>query len=56
MSIVSKALIEQFERDGFVVVPDLLGQGELEEHGAHVRQAVSYRKRPLACRVAARGR
>ena len=35
----------QFRRDGFVMVPDLLGVDELERYGAAVDEAVARRKR-----------
>ena len=43
--IVSQALIDRFERDGFVVVPNLLGEDELEKFGAAVDRAVRNRGR-----------
>ncbi len=43
--IVSEDLVEEFRRDGFVVVPDLLTDAELEEFGAAVDRAVADRKR-----------
>jgi ectoine hydroxylase-related dioxygenase (phytanoyl-CoA dioxygenase family) len=38
--LVSPNLIEQFQRDGFVVVPNLLTESELEKFGAAVDRAV----------------
>ena len=43
--IVREDRIEQFRRDGFVVVPDLLTDAELEKFGAAVDRAVAERKR-----------
>ena len=43
--IVSRELIEKFRRDGFVVVPDLLTEQELEKFGAAVDRAVRDRAR-----------
>lgn len=43
--IVSNHLIEQFRRDGFVVVPGLLTDAELEQYGAAVDRAVADRGR-----------
>ena len=43
--IVREELIEKFRRDGFVVVPDLLTDDELEKFGAAVDRAVADRKR-----------
>ena len=43
--IVHEELIERFRRDGFVVVPDLLTDAELEKFGAAVDRAVAERKR-----------
>ena len=43
--IVREELIERFRRDGFVVVPDLLTDAELEKFGAAVDRAVAERKR-----------
>ena len=43
--IVSRELIEKFRRDGFVVVPDLLTEEELEKFGAAVDRAVRDRAR-----------
>ena len=43
--IVGEDLIEKFRRDGFVVVPDLLTDAELEKFGAAVDRAVADRKR-----------
>ena len=36
---------DQFRRDGFVMVPDLLGADELERYGSAVDEAVARRKR-----------
>ena len=41
----SKALVENFRRDGFVVVPNLLSEDELEKFGAAVDRAVHDRGR-----------
>ena len=43
--IVSPVLVENFRRDGFVVVPNLLGEDELEKFGAAVDRAVHDRGR-----------
>jgi len=43
--IVREELIERFRRDGFVVVPDLLTDAELDQFGAAVDRAVADRKR-----------
>lgn len=43
--IVTSDLIEQFRRDGFVVVPGLLTDAELEQYGAAVDRAVRDRGR-----------
>jgi len=40
---VGEELIERFRRDGFVVVPDLLGDDEIEAYGAAVNAAVRQR-------------
>jgi ectoine hydroxylase-related dioxygenase (phytanoyl-CoA dioxygenase family) len=49
---VDEALVEQFRRDGFVVVPDLLRADELDRFAPAVTRAVARRKgedtRPLA--------
>jgi len=42
---LSASLIEDFERDGYVVVPDLLSNDELDEFGPHVDAAVARRTR-----------
>ena len=51
-SLVSAELLEQYERDGFVVVPDLLSPEEVAEYGTRVTNAVGLRTegddRPLA--------
>lgn len=44
-ALVSQDLIEQFRRDGFVVVPDLITADELDKFGAAVDRAVQDRKR-----------
>jgi len=41
----SSQLVEEFQRDGFVVVPDLLDAGELARFGAAVDAAVARRSR-----------
>ena len=41
--LVDEELIERFRRDGFVVVPDLLGDDEIEAYGAAVNAAVRQR-------------
>lgn len=50
--LLDKGLVEQFTRDGFVVVPDLFEDGELERYGELVTAAVLDRTRddttPLA--------
>jgi hypothetical protein len=38
-------LVEDFRRDGFVVVPDLLAAGELARYGAAVDEGVARRSR-----------
>lgn len=43
MAVVSEAQIEAFRRDGYVVVPDLLGHDELARYGAAVDAAVRER-------------
>jgi len=43
--VLSPQLVEDFRRDGFVVVPDLLDVGELERFGAAVDVAVARRSR-----------
>ncbi len=43
--IVSEDLVEKFRCDGFVVVPELLTDAELERFGAAVDRAVADRKR-----------
>jgi ectoine hydroxylase-related dioxygenase (phytanoyl-CoA dioxygenase family) len=43
--IVSEQLIAKFREDGFVVVPNLLSDDELEKFGAAVDRAVAYRSR-----------
>jgi len=43
--IVSQELIDQFRRDGFVVVPNMLTEQELEKFGAAVDRAVRDRAR-----------
>jgi len=40
---VTPALVEEFARDGFVVVPDLLTREELDRYGAAVDEAVARR-------------
>ena len=51
-SLVSDDVVERFRRDGFVVVPDLLGSEETERYSAAVTAAVKARTagdtRPLA--------
>src|SRR5262245_43310951 len=51
-ALVSADLVEQFRRDGFVVVPDLLTPEETERYGLLVSDAVRTRtagdERPLA--------
>ncbi len=42
--VVREDLIEKFRRDGFVVVPDLLSDNELDKFGAAVDRAVADRK------------
>ena len=44
-AIVTRDLIEQFQRDGFVIVPGLLTDAELEHYGAAVDRAVADRGR-----------
>ncbi len=44
-TVVGDKLIEQFQRDGFVVVPDLLTDAELEKFGHAVDHAVAERGR-----------
>lgn len=44
MTLVSQALIDQFDRDGYVVVPGLLSDEELAHFGVQVRKAVAARK------------
>ncbi|MGO9564425.1 MAG: hypothetical protein ACLPPV_17390, partial [Candidatus Korobacteraceae bacterium] len=39
------AYADQFRRDGFVMVPDLLDADELERYGSAVDEAVARRKR-----------
>src|SRR5680860_301930 len=50
--VVDPGLVEQFDRDGFVVVPDLLTDDELDHFGTAVDAAVAHRTRhdhrPLA--------
>ena len=43
--IISPVLVENFRRDGFVVVPKLLGEDELQKFGAAVDRAVRDRGR-----------
>jgi ectoine hydroxylase-related dioxygenase (phytanoyl-CoA dioxygenase family) len=45
-SLVDPVLVNAFQRDGFVVVPDLLSTDELARYGALVNEAVSERKAP----------
>src|SRR5262245_42868010 len=51
-ALLSADLIEQFRRDGFVIVPDLLMVEEIERYGRLVTDAVGTRTagddRPLA--------
>lgn len=53
--LVAPELVEQFARDGFAVVPDLLTSDELERFGTAVDAAVAHRRqgeeRPLAERT-----
>ncbi|HEY1738673.1 MAG TPA: phytanoyl-CoA dioxygenase family protein, partial [Acidimicrobiia bacterium] len=43
--LLDDAIVRAFERDGFVVVPDLLNNDELEHYGAAVTAAVADRTR-----------
>jgi ectoine hydroxylase-related dioxygenase (phytanoyl-CoA dioxygenase family) len=45
LATLSPQLVEDFRRDGFVVVPDLLGADELARYGAAVDAAVAARSR-----------
>lgn len=45
MGIVDDELVERFDTDGYVVVPNLLTPGELTRYQAAVRAAVAHRKR-----------
>jgi ectoine hydroxylase-related dioxygenase (phytanoyl-CoA dioxygenase family) len=51
-ALVEPDAVERFRRDGFVVIPDLLADDELDELGAAVTAAVDHRtagdQRPLA--------
>lgn len=51
-TLLSEATVQGFERDGFVVVPELLTEDELDRYGAAVTAAVAHRTRhdttPLA--------
>jgi hypothetical protein len=42
-TLVAPELVEQFERDGFVVVPDLVTADELDRYGTAVTDAVRAR-------------
>jgi ectoine hydroxylase-related dioxygenase (phytanoyl-CoA dioxygenase family) len=43
--LLDEAVVQSFERDGFVVVPDLLTVEELDRYGAAVTAAVAHRTR-----------
>ena len=45
MALLKNEHIAQFQRDGFIVIPDLLAQHELNDFQPRVRQAVAHRKR-----------
>jgi ectoine hydroxylase-related dioxygenase (phytanoyl-CoA dioxygenase family) len=44
-SLLAEQTVQQFERDGFVVIPGLLSDGELDRYGQLVTEAVAARTR-----------
>ena len=54
--LIDAELVEAFRRDGFAVVPGLLGDEELEGLGAEVDQGVARRKRHDARTLAEKSR